>query len=274
MDTLINEIADFIESSLSICASNKWDKDKLSIEEVSVLSRLNGYCSMLSQSLLQMIYDGMIWECEIIMRPISEGTIKLLYICSDISSMSEKIRQYCEELPDYSYNKDSSRAASYIEKVGNVSEVQKHSYLELEKFQVDVDKPRKERKIVSQNWSYLEMLKQIESASIPFMDKISALAYGYGLSSHFVHADFEALGLIWDRLNREDEERHLVQNAHKSRFLGDTMTMALVRAWILVQIGNGEPDEYKKLAITFNTIMGKILEISKPWDDFYIQHYM
>jgi hypothetical protein len=274
MNTILDEISEFFEDALRICSSNKWRKAKISEEDIRVLYRLNGYCAMLSQTVLQMTLNDIVWECEILMRTISEGTIKLLYICGDTNTIGEKIQQYSEELSDYSINKDSTRAMTYVEKVEGLDDVHKHTYLTLDKFTVDLEKTRKERKQTEQRWSFLEMLNQIEKMSMPFVDKITALAYGYGLSSHFVHADFEAIGLIWDRINREEKEQELLHNAHKSRFMGDMLTMALARAWILNKNGEGDIEEYKKLAISFNELMKKILALSEPWNDYYREHYM
>jgi len=252
MNAILNEISGFIEDSLQLCSFNKWEKTKVSADDIRVLYRLNGYCSMISQTVLQLINSDIVWECEILMRTISEGTIKLLYICGDMNTISDKIRQYSEELSDYSINKDSARAADYVGKVDGLDEVHKHTYHTLDKFTVSLENTRKERKQTEQKWSYLEMLNQIEKMSMPFADKITALAYGYGLSSHFVHADFEAVGLVWDRASREVNEQELLHDAHVSRFMGDMVTMALSRAWILNKIGDGDIEKKKKLEISFN----------------------
>lgn len=95
---------------------------------------------------------------------------------------------------------------------------------------------------------------------MPFAAKVTALSYGYGLSSHFVHVDFESIGLVWDRASRDENERKLLHDAHISRIFSDMVTMALARAWILNKNGNGNTNEYEKIVILFNGLIKKIHE--------------
>jgi hypothetical protein len=274
MNALLNEVNGFIEDSLQICSSNKWERKDISKDCIRVLYRLNAYCAMLSQTVLRMIQNDIVWECEILMRAISEGTIKLLYICGDVDTIGNKVQQYSDELSDYAFNKDSRRASDCVEKVDDLDDIHKHTYLTLDKFTVEIEKTRKERKQLEQTWSFLEMLNQLEKMALPFAEQITALAYDYGLSSHFVHADFEAIGLIWDRVSRGETEQALLVSAHKSKFMGDMLMMSLVRAWILNQSGNGDKNEYKQLALSSNLLTKKIHALSEPWNDFYREHYM
>ena len=257
LSALLSEAYLFLEESLKTCSSNQWEKANITEDEIRILHRLNGYCAMLSQTVLQMIGNDIVWECEIIMRTISEGTIKLVYMCCEAESIKAKIQQYSEELSDYAFNKDSRRASEYVDKVSGIDDVHRHTYLALNKLKVKTEKQRKEQKQSEQAWSFLEMLRQIEKASLPFSDQITAMAYGYGLSSHFVHADSEAIGLIWDRAHREQDEQVAVTMANKGRFVSDLTAMTLLRTWTLVQAGDGDVKRIERLIDLCNNLNEK-----------------
>lgn len=274
MNAIINEINEFIETSLRLCSSNKWKKTNVIEANVQTLCRLNGYCAMISQTVLQMLFGNALWECEILMRTISEGTIKILFMCSDTNTINDKIQQYREELSDYAIDKDSSRAVNYVEKINALDDVHRHMYRMTDNFTVSFDNTRKERKLVEQKWSYIEMLNQIEKSSFPFADKITALTCGYGLSSHFVHADYVALGIAWERADRQLDEQKLLHDAHASRIMGDMISLTRVRVWTLNKNGDGDFEEYATFEKSFNKLMKKVRLLSEPWNDYYKKNYM
>jgi len=179
MDTLIQNADHFVRQSLEIINTNKWDSNDLACDHIKALVRLNGYCAMLSQTIMQMLLNGVVWECEIMIRAVSEGSIKLLYVCGKPDETKAKASEYQDELIDYAYSKDSDRAAFYSENVAFVPAVQAHIYSSMGAHKVAFDKTRKERKSVEQKWSHLEMLKEIESMNLPGLGSITALSFGY-----------------------------------------------------------------------------------------------
>lgn len=136
MEKAIAKADDFLSATLKSVGTNKWNETKMSRNNVEVLIQLNSYCYTLTQTIFQMLLDGSVWECEILARSVSEGSIKLLYICGKKEEMSAKLQQFQEELIDYAYNKDSERAAFYNEGVKDAPDIQKHIYSSMGTYKV------------------------------------------------------------------------------------------------------------------------------------------
>jgi hypothetical protein len=267
MNEISYELNLFIEDSLKLSTSCKWEMAKLSKDEISTLYRIQGFCSMISQTAITLASSDALWEGEILMRTISEGTMKLLYICCDLTTVSKKLIEYREELPTYSISKDSSRA-DYINSVDGLDEVSKNIYTSLNDFVTPFEKSKKERNEVERKWSYLEMLNQIEKTGNPGFCKISALAYKYGLSSHLVHADYDAIGIVWGREFYKQPERDFLNRAHICALLSDILSMTFLRAKTIFEIGEGCAKDYATLQLAFERIMRKLDEQSLPWKEY------
>src|SRR5262249_34327060 len=67
----------------------------------------------------------------------------------------------------------------------------------------------------------------------PAFDSLRHLLYSYGMASHQVHQDADAIGMVWERARREPERHEAVQLAHGCRELTDLLVMAMARCLTL-----------------------------------------
>ena len=82
---------------------------------------------------------------------------------------------------------------------------------------------RKNRQRIMQPWSYNEMIKKIAQSTNN--KKIECLNRNFTQSSHLIHADETALGVINDRKNRPPEEKIALLVLHEIRLLSDSLSL-------------------------------------------------
>lgn len=184
-----------------------------------------------SQTVVLLIQGGRLWDAEIIMRPIMEATIRILFVCySDESERPQRIGEFWESFSEINDLKRSDRAKMLVQRFGSIRANDigiKPLILEEEKEKELRDKwPKRLRQALEQKWSFSEVIFFLESN----MGKkksgafIRSTLHSYAMSSHLIHADESALSLLWDRNHRPDDEREKLEVAHACRLLSDSIS--------------------------------------------------
>jgi hypothetical protein len=91
------------------------------------------------------------------------------------------------------------------------------------------------------------------------------LAYGYGMASHLVHQDADAIGIIWDRRQREDERRIPLEIAHAARLISDLIGMAMLRATMTYKLHNQETKPVRDLYQAYQVIQDELSAAITQW---------
>lgn len=183
-----------------------------------------------SQALYHLLQAQYLWDAEIILRSISEASFKALYVCSGSKEARERrLHEFWEAHGAIARLRQSARASEamrlYSEGDPNRRIFEPMIVGREERKEIDAAWPPSVRKEISRRWSFLaiaqELIKRLESPEERSL--FGALLHNYGLSSHMVHADDQALSLIWDRHNRGERERQLLEASHLGRVLSDSL---------------------------------------------------
>lgn len=133
-----------------------------------------------SQSLVMLIQNGRLWDAEILMRPIMEATIRLLFVCySAENERAQRINEFWSDFAEIGDLKRSERAKAVVERLGSTraSDVGiKPLILKEEDERKLRDRwPKRLRQALEQKWSFSEIVFFLESA----MEKVeAALSFG------------------------------------------------------------------------------------------------
>lgn len=195
-----------------------------------------------TQTLFLLVQNGCLWDADIILRPIAECTVKFAYISSfDNPERNEKVREFWEDLAEINRLKQSKQAKQIIELTNIDSKFLSDIILEENEHHILSEKwTKSNRQKTEQPWSYNEMIKTI-SKNNDFKE-ILGLARNFTQSSHLIHADETALGVIKDREQRTDEQRNSSMNLHEIRLLSDCVHFYLWLVKICFKLSNKELD--------------------------------
>lgn len=178
-----------------------------------------------TQTLFLLVQNDCLWDADIIFRPIAECTVKFAFISSfENSERDEKVREFWGDLAEINRLKQSKQAKQIIELTSIDSKFLSDIVLEDDEHLILSEKwTKRARQRIEQPWSYNEMIKTI-SKNYDFKE-ILGLARNFTQSSHLIHADETALGVIKDRENRTDEQREALMNLHEVRLFSDCVAL-------------------------------------------------
>ncbi|MEC0234844.1 DUF5677 domain-containing protein [Paenibacillus kribbensis] len=192
---------------------------------------------MTSESILVLVANNRLWDNEMLIRSVLEGTLKFIYLTTGTDEERKtKIDEFWNVLPVISQIKRSRRAGEvYNNLPENVS--QKNDMKFIKGVILSEDKineiqskyPRKYRKELEHKWSYSEIVKELSKE-----DKhkyFNGMFHGYGIGSHLIHQDADAINFLIDHNARVPERRIAKELAHGCRQISDVMTYSMLRLY-------------------------------------------
>lgn len=177
-----------------------------------------------TEALFLLVQNDCLWDAEIVLRPIAECVVKFAYISSfDDLDRIEKVREFWEDLAEINMLKQSNQAKQILELTNIDSIFLNDIVLDIKEQNILAEKWTKQiRQRKEQPWSYNEMIKTI-SVNYNFKE-ILGLARSFTQSSHLIHADETALGVISDRESRTKEQKEALMSLHEIRLLSDCVS--------------------------------------------------
>ncbi len=191
------------------------------------------YCT--GEKILMLTGSGDVWESDILIRTLSEGTVKYIYMMQeDLNQKSDLIDEYYNIIPEMQRIGDHGKAIEAIEAFKLVG-VERHPFQlsivsdeELEELKNKYSK----NKISNLNirWTYKNILKSLMEKEEKYK-VLGSTFYSYSFSSHFIHYDGESLkqraGAL--RLNVVENDKTL-DKAHMLRIVSNVVSLGALRA--------------------------------------------
>jgi len=247
---------------------------KLSKNVVDLIKRLNWHCFTLTQSCMELIWPGFVWQAEILERSLLEATIKLIYIAIDKSTIDQKVDEFQNIISDINQYKRRKEMLEYLDNVDLKNDVDKHALRTVTKINVDINLNQRERKKILEKWAFNSMTKEIDKFKIEGFDKLKYFQNFYSSTSHYLHVDIDCLNLIWDRENREEKEKEAITLAHIGRELTDLYSFNAIRTSSLLRLYGVDKSVLPNYLKTKEDIINKISSLDKEWQNFYREHYL
>jgi hypothetical protein len=200
-----------------------------------VLQQLALSCHATGESALILIGSVRLWDAEMLIRSVFEGTFKFAYLCGGTAAdRSARANEYWEVLPAITRLKRHQRAQQLLAALDKPDADEWRPIRELmldpsEVAALQAKYPKTHRQQVEHKWSFFEIAHMLDKEN-GTAGALRHLMYGYGMASHQIHQDGDAIGMIWDREQREPERRDAVELAHGCRMLSDLLVMSMLRA--------------------------------------------
>jgi len=204
-------------------------------------------------SLSVLIFHNCLWDADIILRSVAEASIKLIFV-SELAENEklEKVSEFWNDLGEINNLKQSKQARIVIENLKNTKfnpDTFNQIALSEEQEELLASKwTKSKRQKIEQPWSFNEMIKSLSKNDQ--LDMILCLQRVFTQSSHLIHADETALGVINDRKNRNDSLK--LEILHAKRLYSDCLSLyALSTISILKSINKDNKDTIRNLTESF-----------------------
>jgi len=105
---------------LDICAPYFHGSPRLDPKLQWVLTQLALSCHLTSESALILIGNYRLWDTELLIRSVLEGTLKFIFLCiGDEDEPTNKVNEYLEDLPGIKALKRHQHIQTFLSKIHN-----------------------------------------------------------------------------------------------------------------------------------------------------------
>ena len=199
------------------------------------LGQLQLRAASTSGSALYLISETKLWDAEILLRTVAESSLKFTFICiGDESAQRARTDEFLVVLPEIARLKRHRRAEELIQRVADVDTGQWQPIKDIllspaEHQALSARYPKARRDSIEKKWGFTRIAEELGRSGTQFQDLV-AMMYSYGMGSHAVHQDGDAILMMWEREQRGEERARAVELAHGARGISDVMTFAYLRA--------------------------------------------
>jgi hypothetical protein len=226
------------------CSNHFTPSSFQSDQECQVLWQLNASCHATGESALILIGNIRLWDADVLVRSVVEGTLKFVFLT--FGSLSERRVKLCEFDDDFAaigQIRRHQRLKDFLSVVENPDADEWRPFRDLLLSEKQLDElqkkyPKASRQKLNQKWSFAEICLALRRSGQPGYEHLGHMLYNYGMSSHIAHQDIDGIGMVWDRNKRNAARRTAVELAHGGRLIGDIGIMTLLRAKTLFKLWN------------------------------------
>src|SRR5579872_4895894 len=185
-----------------------------------VCKMLSASCFSTSESALLLVANYRLWDAEILVRSVLEGTYKFIYLCtSDERERGSRAHDYWHVLPEIYRLKSHLKVSAFLEMVDKVAgDSTDDKWRPLRDLMISEDEvveirqrlPKHVRRKLEDAWSFLPLAETLSKAEAPGASLYTGLAHLYATGSHQAHKDADGVGIAWERSRRDGERIKLI----------------------------------------------------------------
>lgn len=203
------------------------------LEEVRPVLPIVSFILERIETVIELSRDLKLWDAEIILRSVMETFVKLMYITTAPEEERPlRLDEFWNGLSEINSIKMSEQAKRNL-KIFENSKPHQIAWLPLvlsEEREIALREkwPRKKRLEVEKRWSFTEITNYISSEyeGAPW-GNLTAMGYGYRMSSHVTHGDETGISIIEERNSRSDEDRDKAYRGHFLRLFSDCLAFTI-----------------------------------------------
>lgn len=187
-----------------------------------------------SESTLLLTAYGQVWDAELVLRSVVEGTLKLAYLLESESEFKQRYHEYAEDLFRIALLKDHQKAQEVLDAVPETSgpewrPIRDRLLPPSEKDAYAQQYSSATRSALERKWGFTGIIATLTRSSSGPFSTLGALALMYSNASHLIHADWVGISMPMEREYRSDDRRHSIHLAHLARLISDTLMCLQVR---------------------------------------------
>lgn len=251
----------------SIAETDLWTE-----EQSFALEALYTACLRSSGSVLILLENQRIWDAEILLRSVIEGSIKAVFLMSNKDLFGSRFEEFSTILFDIEGIKQHKKAESVLQSVtnpdGETWKPIRDILFPIEVYEEMLSKyPRSERRRVETKWGFTGLIVQLSKEEFPAADLFVMLLHGYSMASHYLHADYTGVCTALERDCREQDKRNAVYIAHAARIISDIFWMSYLRLYAAYRFIGLDTAKLKELTREYEDTGQELSQKIKEWED-------
>lgn len=239
-------------------------------EERWILGMLLTSSARSTESALLLSAHGQLWDAEVILRSVAEGTLKFAYILQTHEDFKLRIHEYSVDHFNISLLKDDQKIREVLSALGNPESPEWRPYRErllpdekLDDLRRSYD--RTERRSIESRWGVAGMLDTFRRSGDAVSLRFRGLLHNYALASHVQHADYIGVSIPDERERREPARRDALHLAHLSRVISDALSYFLMRLTSGYRFIDEDPEPIRSAYLQFDALDKSFGDVYEDW---------
>lgn len=202
--------------------------------ECRTIGELASATARTSESALLLCAYGQLWDAEMLVRSVLEGTLKFAYLLQSHETFAARHREYAEDLFKIGLLKDHQKAASLLEATHNPEApdwkpIRDRLLPDEERERLAQSFPSGARRDLERRWGFTGLVSELEKSEDALFKNVGATAFAYAMASHIQHVDAIGSSIPLERDVRPGARRESVQLAHLGRLVCDPLRFMFLR---------------------------------------------
>lgn len=217
-----------------------------------------------SESILVLLLNQAIFDADILLRSVMEGTIKYCYLMTGTTyERYEKYQEYKVSLTEIDKLSDHFKTLETIEILkkysGNSLKPFESYILEEEKVrQLQEKYPKNKRSELKRKWGYQSLIRALAEKRPEYQAQIGTLST-YSLESHFGHYDWTGVSTRQEQMGSSAiDDNELYDIVHSLRIISNTLSMALFRTAEYLRCNNHSSSDVSEFSLKILEYLSEI----------------
>ena len=225
-----------------------------------------------TESALLLVAWGQLWDAEVLVRSVIEGTLKFCYILQTEATLDVRLEEYADALFDIAMLKDTAKRAEFFEVIPDPEAPEWRSIKEAMVSEAELERIRSkfskiERRRLEAKWGFTGILGELANSGDDLFKPLPSLMHFYSNASHIQHADAVGVWMPIERDSRSVARRDALHLAHAARLISDTMTMFDLRLHIGRRLVLADPGELINYRTAAAALSEQLSLAADEWSD-------
>lgn len=248
-----------------VAQDNRWR-----VDQRKSLAHLLTATARSSESALLLTAYAQLWDAEVLVRSVTEGTLKFAYLLQAAASFDDRNREYGHDLFRIGLFKDHTKYAELLAVLPNSHDeiwrpLRERLLSDAEREEIGKAYPRPIRSALESRWGFTGLIGALGNGSDPLFRGITGLASGYAMASHIAHADSIGTSIPLEIDNRSSERRDALLLAHGVRLMSDVMSCFHIRLAVAYRFIEHDPRMAEQTGTLIDELRASFGSVYEEW---------
>jgi hypothetical protein len=223
-----------------------------------------------SESAFLLCAYGQLWDAEVLVRSVLEGSLKLAYLLQSRETFATRHAEYADKLFEIALLKNHRKAESLL---GAVSDPDAQRWRPIRDLLLSADEfaelSGRDNKVVRRNlerrWGFTGLIGELSRSADTYFKGLGALAHSYSMASHIQHADIVGASIALERDRRSANRRDAIHLAHEGRLLSDLLDFLFLRLAIGYRFVGANMSQLAGVRVVIDQARAPFREAAEHW---------
>ncbi|MCT7663544.1 DUF5677 domain-containing protein [Shinella kummerowiae] len=223
-----------------------------------------------SESALLLIAFAQLWDAEMLVRSVMEGTFKFCYLLQNRENFEQRHREYSDELFQIALFKDHKKVSELLSIVPNPNDLEwrplrDRLLSEDEEARTSKAYNATVRRALESRWGFTGLLGELSRSGDNFFCGVGGYAHNFSIASHILHADYTGVSLALDRERRPPAKRDAMLLAHAVRLISDVLECLRLRLMVGYRFVESDTKPVAAAANKIDRLLVSFGDVYKNW---------